>query len=120
LFTFRGIALCRRAVPRSTALAAMPFCHLRLIEAKPKNDSYLWKPDHYPAHPAHIGEQIKKRRFDLKMTAVESCKILSVNKSTLGNWERGRFKPSRQNRKKIERFLIRSALALADGQRVRL
>jgi hypothetical protein len=45
----------------------MPFCHLRLFETKPKNDSYLWKPELYPANPRHIGEQIKKRRFDLKM-----------------------------------------------------
>src|SRR5205809_1022048 len=49
----------------------MPFCHLSLIEIKPKNDNYLWKSDRYPAHPRHIGEQIRKRRFDLKMTTVK-------------------------------------------------
>jgi DNA-binding transcriptional regulator YiaG len=83
----------------------MPFCHLRLIQRKPKNDSYLWKSDHYPANPRHIGEHIKKRRFDLKMPAVECQKILGVDKSTLLNWEQGRHEPSNENRKKILEFL---------------
>jgi DNA-binding transcriptional regulator YiaG len=83
----------------------MPFCHLRLIQRKPKNDSYLWKSDLYPANPRHIGEQIKKRRFDLKMTAVECLKILGVDKSTLTNWERGRHEPSRANRERIAQFI---------------
>src|SRR5258707_14882212 len=69
---------CRQAVQRSSALAAMPFCHLELVACKPKNNSYLWKASHYPANPQHIGEQIKKRRFDLKMTAVECRKLLGV------------------------------------------
>ena len=83
----------------------MPFCHLRLKQRKPKNDSYLWKTEHYPTHPRHIGEQIKKRRFDLKMTAVECRKILGVDKATLTKWEQGKHNPSQQMRKKIARFL---------------
>jgi DNA-binding transcriptional regulator YiaG len=84
----------------------MPFCHLRLIQSKPKNDSYLWKADHYPAQPRHIGEEIKKRRFDLKITAVQCCKILKIDKSTLVNWEAGRHEPSDENRQKIVEFLM--------------
>src|SRR5690242_4153882 len=83
----------------------MPFCHLRLVEVKPKNDSYLWKSTLYPAHPKHIGEQIKKRSFDLKMTAVECRKIVGVDKGTLCDWERGRREPSPENREKIIRLL---------------
>jgi DNA-binding transcriptional regulator YiaG len=83
----------------------MPLCHLRLVEVKPKNDSYLWKSTLYPAHPKHIGEQIKKRRFDLKMTAVECCKILGINKSTLVNWEGRRHEPNHKNRQTIAKFL---------------
>jgi DNA-binding transcriptional regulator YiaG len=83
----------------------MPIGHLRLIQRKPKNDSYLWKADHYPAHPSHIGEQIKKRRFDLKMTAVECQKILGVDKSTLTKWEQGKHKPSREHLARLDRFL---------------
>jgi len=83
----------------------MPFGHLRLVENKPKNDSYLWKSELYPARPKHIGELIKKRRFDLKITAVECRKILEVDRSTLTNWERGKHKPKAENREKIFRFL---------------
>jgi DNA-binding transcriptional regulator YiaG len=83
----------------------MPFCQLRLVETKPKNDSYLWKSDLYAAHPQHIGEETKKHRFDLKMTAVECRKILGVDKSTLTKWEQGRHEPNEFNRQKILRFL---------------
>jgi len=83
----------------------MPFCHLRLIQSKPKNDSYLWKSEQYPAHPRHIGEHIKKHRFDLKMTAVECRKILGVDKSTLTKWEHGNHKPNRKNHAAIIRYL---------------
>ncbi len=68
----------------------MPFGHLKLVACKPKNNSYLWKSSRYPANPQHIGEQIKKRRFDLKIPAHECRKILGVDKSTLLNWEQGR------------------------------
>jgi DNA-binding transcriptional regulator YiaG len=83
---------------------------IQLVRTKPKNGSYLWKSDQYPAFPRHIGEHIKKRRFDLRMTAVECQKILGVDKSTLLDWELGRRKPSRQNREKIARFLGAASL----------
>jgi DNA-binding transcriptional regulator YiaG len=83
----------------------MPFCHLRLIQSKPKNDSCLWKSELYPSNPRHLGEQIKKHRFDLKMTGVECCKILGVNRSTLLNWEQAKHEPGSQNQQKIARFL---------------
>ena len=95
----------RLATPRRWQLAAMPFCHLRFIQSKPKNDSHLWKSDHYPATPRHIGEHLKKRRFDLKMTAVECQKILGVDRSTLLNWEQGRHKPNDEHSAKIALFL---------------
>ena len=86
----------------------MPFCHLRLIQRKPRNDSYLWKSDRYPANPQHIGEQIKKHRFDLKMTAVKCQKLLGVDKSTLLGWEQGKHKPTREHLAAIAWFLHRA------------
>jgi len=83
----------------------MPFCHLRLVEVKPENDGYLWKANRYPAHRGHIGEQSKKHRFDLKMTAVECRSILGVDKATLTDWELGGHEPSAENLKKIAQFL---------------
>ena len=83
----------------------MPFGHLSLVQRKQKNDSYLWKSDFYPANPRHIGEQIKKRRFDLKMPACKCQKLLGVDKSTLCKWEQGKHKPNEGNRQKITQFL---------------
>ena len=84
----------------------MPFGHLKFSQPKPKNTSYLWKSSHYPKEPKHIGEHILKRRYDLKMPAVECQKILGVDKSTLCNWEQGKHEPSTENRKKIQWFLL--------------
>jgi len=97
--------LCRQPVPKRQRLAAMPFCHLRLNCGKPRFSSYLWKPCRYPTHPAHIGEHILKRRFDLKMKAVDCRKLLGVDKSTLTKWEQGKHKPSRRHFARIVRFL---------------
>jgi len=83
----------------------MPFGHLELVQGKPKNNSYLWKSSDYPANPQHIGEQIKKRRFDLKMPAHECQKLLGVDKSTLSKWEQGRHKPNHLIQPKILQFL---------------
>src|SRR5438445_6457583 len=83
----------------------MPFGHLMLVACKPKNNSYLWKASQYPTNPRHIGEQIKKHRFDLKMPAHECQKILGIDKSTLCNWEQGKHRPNGENREKIARFL---------------
>jgi DNA-binding transcriptional regulator YiaG len=83
----------------------MPFGHLKLVAYKPKNNSYLWKASRYPHQPKHFGEQIKKHRFDLKMTAVECRKILGIGKSTLLAWEQARHKPSPEHLNTIIRFL---------------
>ena len=83
----------------------MPFSHLTLKCAKPKNLSYLWKLDRFPEDPRHIGDHIKKRRFVQKMSAKECREILGVDKSTLIKWEQGKHFPIRKMRKKIVRFL---------------
>src|SRR5439155_25467053 len=82
----------------------MPFGHLRLVQSKPKNNSYLWKSDHYPAQPKHVGEQIEKHRFDLKMPAHECQKLLGVDKTSLTNCKAVKHKPRLEMRKKIARF----------------
>jgi DNA-binding transcriptional regulator YiaG len=86
-------------------LAALPFCHRRLVQKKPKNNSYLWKAGVYPSNPRHIGERIKKRRFDLKVTTVECRKILRVDKSTLTNWKSGKRTPKPKHHSAITRLL---------------
>ena len=83
----------------------MPFSHLTLKCAKPKNLNYLWKRDHFPEHPRHIGDHIKKQRFAQKMSAKECQRILGVDKSTLTKWEQGKHFPAREMRQRIVRFL---------------
>jgi DNA-binding XRE family transcriptional regulator len=61
-----------------------------------------------PGLTRHVGEQIKKRRFDLKLPAHECQKLLGVDKSTLTAWEAGKHKPSRANRAKILQFITHS------------
>jgi DNA-binding transcriptional regulator YiaG len=86
-------------------LAAVPFGHLGFTCRKPKYISHLWKSEHYPADPRHVGEHIKKRRFDLKLRMSDCRLILGVSKRTLIGWEKGSHKPSRRMRKRIVRFL---------------
>jgi DNA-binding transcriptional regulator YiaG len=65
----------------------------------------LWQGKHYPQQPRHIGEHIKKRRFDLKMPAHECQRILGVDKGTLSDWEHGVHKPCQKYSAKIIKFL---------------
>lgn len=78
----------------------------------------------YPAHPSHIGEHIKKRRFDLKLPACECQKLLGADKSTLTKWECGNHRPTRNHLARITRdadapAAARAAVALTNC-RVRL
>ena len=96
---------CLPASPLLWLLAAMPSCHLTLIGRKPHVSSYLWKPCLYPTHSTHFGEHVKKRRFDLKMKAVECQHLLGVDKKTLMDWEKGKHMPKEDVRPKIVGFL---------------
>ena len=75
------------------------------FDARQISNGYLWKANQYPTQPRHIGEQIKKRWFDLKMTAVECRKILGVDKSTLTDWESGKHRPKLKQYSAITRLL---------------
>ncbi len=90
---------------RALLLVAVPFCHLTLKCKKPLNCSYLWKDELIPTQLNHIGDHIKKRRFELKMKAGECQKILGVDKSTLTRWESGQHRPGKELWSKIVCFL---------------
>lgn len=83
----------------------MPFCHLSFTCKKPKYISHLWKSALHPANLRHIGEHIKKRRFDLKIRVSDCRLILGVSKRTLIGWEKGSHKPSRRMHNRIVCFL---------------
>jgi DNA-binding transcriptional regulator YiaG len=94
--------------PASLAVGSDAFWSPEARSPQTKEQQLLMESKPIPNQSPAYGEQIKKRRFDLKMTVVECRKILSVNKSALVDWELGRRKPSRENREKIAQFLVLS------------
>ncbi len=80
------------------------FFHITLRSPKPVTASYLWRIK-APTNPAHVGEHIKKRRFELKLKSVDVRRILGVDKGTLTRWERGTHQPSKPFLQKISEFL---------------
>jgi transcriptional regulator with XRE-family HTH domain len=43
--------------------------------------------------PTTLGEHIKKRRLDLKLTVKEAAKLLETDECSIINWEKGRRAP---------------------------
>ncbi len=62
----------------------MPFCQIRIIAEKPKP---------YASSPRHLGEHIKKRRFELALRQRDVALRLKITSFTLINWERGQTEP---------------------------
>jgi transcriptional regulator with XRE-family HTH domain len=52
-----------------------------------------------------IGDHIKKRRMDLRLTQKELAKRLGVDKTTIQSWEKRRVRPSLVKIMKITEFL---------------
>jgi transcriptional regulator with XRE-family HTH domain len=65
-------------------IAFLPLVPVRLKYLKPKVV--------LPA-PTTLGEHIKKRRLDLKLTVKEAGKLLGSDESSIINWEKGRTVP---------------------------
>lgn len=62
-------------------------------------------PDKYPIEPKTIGEHIRKRRMDLKMTQKELSKHFGVTEDTITYWEVGRSMPQKKFYSRIISFL---------------
>ncbi len=56
-------------------------------------------------HPLSIGEQIRKRRMELKKKRSACAKELGISVKTLWGWETNRCQPSALLRKRIVAFL---------------
>jgi DNA-binding XRE family transcriptional regulator len=65
-------------------IAFLPLVPVRLKYLKPK--------DLLPA-PTTLGEHLKKRRLDLKLTVKEAGKLLGTDEGSVINWEKGRTVP---------------------------
>ncbi|MEI6575090.1 MAG: helix-turn-helix transcriptional regulator [Bacteroidota bacterium] len=59
----------------------------------------------YPANPKTIGEHLRKRRYDLKLTQAQVAKIIGVTEDSITYWENERYFPQIQYYKKIIDFL---------------
>lgn len=55
--------------------------------------------------PQTLGEHIKKRRLELKLTQQEVARLLGVDLSTILNWEKGYTEPLVESMPTILRFL---------------
>ncbi len=53
----------------------------------------------------HIGDHIRKYRYDHKMKAMDCQAFLGVDKGTLIDWENGRHTPSRKMLARIVELL---------------
>lgn len=80
------------------ATLVLPFCHVTLRGHKPN-------PPGYSRSPQTIGDHIRKRRFDLRLTQREVAERIRVNKATVQFWENNRVEPSLSLIPKIIEFL---------------
>lgn len=62
-------------------------------------------PKGYPAKPRALGERIRKHRMDLGLVQKDVAKFVGVKTDTVTLWEEGKTKPSKENLRKIQKFL---------------
>ncbi len=74
----------------------MPFCSLTLVAKKPSR---------IPQNPETLGDHIKRRRLELGLYQAQVAKILTVDESTITNWEKRRTSPTLRLLPKIIEFL---------------
>ncbi|MHB9036012.1 MAG: helix-turn-helix domain-containing protein [Armatimonadota bacterium] len=76
----------------------LPFCKVVLCAQKP------FPPD-YPAQPTTIGEHIKRRRYELRMTQQQVAEFFGIAHSTISGWESNATVPNIILAPKVSQFL---------------
>jgi transcriptional regulator with XRE-family HTH domain len=76
----------------------MPFCHVILKVAKPI-------PPAYPKGLRSLGDHLRKRRLDMRMSQAFVAELLGVDKSAIVGWEANRRQPYFKSISKIIQFL---------------
>ncbi len=79
-------------------MVALPFCHFEKTTKKPLSKAY-------PKELVTIGDYIRKRRLDLKLTQKELGAFLGVDECTVLNWEKQRCQPAISRMPKLMDFL---------------
>jgi DNA-binding XRE family transcriptional regulator len=83
----------------------LPFCHLQ-IKVLHRPYPHLWKSAQpVPIQPKTLGEHIRKRRLEKHLLQTQLAKILSVDRVSIQNWERGIYEPNTMITGKIVEFL---------------
>ena len=63
------------------------------------------KPKETDFEPQTLGEHVRKRRLDLRLTQKQAAERLGVSPWTVLNWEKGRTEPPIESMPAIIRFL---------------
>ena len=63
------------------------------------------KPSRIPQNLFSIGDHIKKKRLELKLTQLQLAKLIGVKEESIYNWEKNRSKPKIYLLPKIIEFL---------------
>jgi transcriptional regulator with XRE-family HTH domain len=79
----------------------VPFCQVILRAQKPQLESN----NHYPKNLSTLGDHIRKRRLELKLTAKEVGKRLGVDMYTVYEWEHHTTNPNPRRLQQIIEFL---------------
>jgi transcriptional regulator with XRE-family HTH domain len=79
----------------------VPFCQITLRAKKPQIEEF----PRYPEKLETLGDYIRKRRLDLKLTAKQLGKILHVDMDTVYSWEYHKTNPNPRRLSKIIEFL---------------
>lgn len=79
-------------------IPALPFCQIVLKAQKPLNPAY-------PKSLNTIGNHIKKRRLDLKLTQKQVSQKIGVSETSLMTWERNQHTPCLRFIPQIIQFL---------------
>ena len=77
---------------------ALPFCHLALTAAKPRNLAY-------PAFLTTLGDRMRARRLDLGLHQKEVAAQIICTVDTITNWELNRCQPELSYIPRIIKFL---------------
>lgn len=77
--------------------AGLPFCSVTLKEK--------WHPAGYPAEPRTLGEHLKKRRLDLRLTQAQSARRIGTTRDRFRQWEGGEFEPTVSRMPNVVEFL---------------
>ncbi len=79
-------------------MVALPFCHIEKTTKKPVSKAY-------PKELVTIGDHVRKRRLDLKLTQKKIAAALGVDECTVWNWENNRTSPLPSLMPKLAEFL---------------